>query len=192
MIQYDPNRPVLFLDIDGVLNDHPPFDERIGSSVIQADKVKLLNFVLEHSNAQIVLSSAWRYLFYRGEMNLEGLSWLLRSHGIWNRFVSITRRDKMEHHVKKADVATEADIYQQFPRSNERGQQIADWRAANAHNSNYAVVDDGATEPDGTWTDLGIGAAGHPFERTESNVGLTPSAACELSNLLIYGPTRKT
>lgn len=184
MIDYSRFKPVLFLDVDGVLNCHPPFDERIGSSVILDEKVTLLNFVLRHTNAQIVLSSSWRYLVYRNETNVAGLSWLLRSHGIWNRLVGITRRDTMEHHLPKDNVTTEADIYKQFPRSNERGQQIADWIDANGHFGRYAVVDDGGTDDNGNWTDLGIRAAGHPFVQTASNDGLTPKDAVELISLL--------
>lgn len=184
MINYDPSRPVLFLDVDGVLNDHPPFDGRIGSSRIYHDKVKLLNVVLEHTGAQVVLSSAWRYFVYRNEMDVRGLSWLLRSHGMWNRMVGITRADTMVHHLPKKIVTTEAEIYQQFPRSKERGEQIDDWIALNGHRTRYAVVDDGGIDKDGNWCDLGIKSYKHPVVWTESKKGLTAKNAAELCGLL--------
>lgn len=108
MIDYNPKRPVLFLDIDGVLNAHETIHPEVVSGIIRDDKVKLLNFVLQHTNAQIVVSSAWRYLCFRDEMKVAGMSWLLRSHGIWNRLVSVTRADTMLAKVVREEVLLQA------------------------------------------------------------------------------------
>lgn len=63
---------VIFLDIDGVLNSHE-WDTETMCGQIHKDKVALLNGVLRVTEAKIVLSSAWRYIVYRGECNLRGL-----------------------------------------------------------------------------------------------------------------------
>lgn len=151
--------PILFLDIDGVLNTHE-FDPDVLCGQIHRDKVGLLNGILRATGAKVVLSSAWRYILYRGESNLMGLEWLLRSHGMLaGRLVGITRPDTM----------VRGDTYSgrpnEWPQANERGRQITDWLEANGGlPRRYVVIDD---------MDLGIKEAGHPFVQTEPTVGLT-------------------
>lgn len=165
---------VLFLDLDGCLNQHEPLDPEVMCGRIHADKVALLNHVLRTTGANIVLSSAWRYFIHRGEMDLSGLDWLMRSHGIMqNRVISITRPDTMERPKYNGDPET-------WPVSNERGQQITDWLAVSLGMTGfavdrYAVLDD---------LDLGISAAGHPLVLVDGKVGLTPAAADRLIDLL--------
>lgn len=170
---------VLFLDIDGVLNAHE-FDAAVMCGQIHRDKVERLNTVLRATGAKVVLSSAWRYLVHRDEMNLMGLEWLLRSHGVLaDRLVGITRPDTMQRECYRGQPGT-------WPVCDERGQQIADWLAVywSPRVTRYAVVDDGGHRPDGTWTDLGIGAAGHPAVITDGKVGLTDADAGRLIALL--------
>ena len=174
MIDYSPVRPVLFLDIDGVLNAHEEIHPEVVSGVIRHDKVELLNFVLKHTNSQIVVSSAWRYLCFRDEMKTTGLSWLLRSHGIWNRLVSVTRADTMLAKVVP-NMANPKELWAHFPTENERGQQISDWLTASGHAASYAVVDD---------LDLGIRAAGHPFVQTDGTKGLQAGNVVDLIRML--------
>lgn len=53
---------IIFLDIDGVLNDHRKWASKY--SPILYDNVRHLNTILEAvPEAKIVLSSAWRYVF---------------------------------------------------------------------------------------------------------------------------------
>ena len=73
--------PLIFLDVDGVLNSHD-FNHAAKSNTLHRDKVDRLNRVIASTGARLVLSSAWRYHYYRGEMNIAGLDWLLRSHGV--------------------------------------------------------------------------------------------------------------
>jgi hypothetical protein len=157
---------LLFLDIDGVLNVHESDPE-----------VAILNYVLRRTDARLVLSSAWRYLVHRGEMNLAGLDWLLRSHGVLaGRLVGITRpdtmRDRMDYDGRPGT----------WPQVDERGQQIADYIRNDVFDApeftmldGYAVVDD---------LDLGIREAGHPFVQTDGAVGLTGADAERLVELL--------
>lgn len=166
---------ILFLDIDGVLNTHEPLDPDVMCGQIHPDKVARLNRVLRETDARVVLSSAWRYIVHRGEMNLMGFEWLLRSHGVLaDRLVGITRTDTMERATYKGEPGT------WLPCANERGQQITDWLAVSLGTvgvevARYAVVDD---------LDLGITAAGHTFVRTDGTVGLTDADAAGLVGLL--------
>lgn len=155
----------LFLDVDGCLNNHDYCEER-KSTTIHRDKVDRLNHALRMTGASIVLSSAWRYLIHRGEMKLQGMEWLLRSHGlIADKLYSITRPDTMM--PKEYDGKRE-----EWPVENERGQQIADWITdlntgqlwMEEKVTRYVVVDD---------MDLGITDAGHPFVHVDGAVGLT-------------------
>lgn len=130
------------------------------SGMIDPYRVKLLNFVLKHSDAQFVVSSAWRYFVYNEKMSEEGLSWLFRSHGILNRMVGITRSDRM---ISGSLI------------KNERGQQIQDWLNINNHIATYAVVDD---------LDLGIRESEHPFVQTDGAKGISPVNVVDLIKLL--------
>jgi len=162
-----PSDSVIFLDIDGVLNRHE-WDAAVMCGQIHRDKVQLLNDVLRATGAKIVLSSAWRYILYRGEMDLMGLEWLFRSHGMLaDRLIGVTRKDTM---VRPTTFSPET-----WPQHNERGQQIADWRTESGHAGPYVVVDD---------LDLGISDAGHPFVLVEGDVGLTAADAAEMIQLL--------
>ncbi len=157
---------ILFLDIDGVLNEHETLDPEVECGRFHADKVARLNRVLRDTGAKIVLSSAWRYFIHRGEMNLTGLDWLLRSHGIMQgRLIGVTERD-----AEREDPHWDG---KSWPLTNERGGQIANYlrhKVGLVHVERYAVVDD---------LDLGISEALHPFVQTVGTVGLTDyNAGC--------------
>lgn len=174
---------LLIADFDGVLNNHQ-LDLDVMCGDIDPSKVRLLNKVLKETGAFLVVSSAWRYLVHRGEMNLQGFDWLLRSHGILaNRFIGITRRD---HH--RVTEHWDGRIESWIP-DDERGQQIADFLTGNGHynelgiercfpfrpTDTYAVIDD---------MDLGISAAGHPFVKTDGTHGMAFDDAKTLIALL--------
>ncbi len=146
---------IIFLDIDGLFNNHE-FDPEIQSCGIHPDKVHVFNKILKKTNSNFVLSSAWRYLIHRKEMNLHGMEWLLRSHGfLANRLIGITRPDTIDLKTNK-------------PIENERGKQISSYLNYNAHYKieKYLVIDD---------LDLGISAEGHRFLKIDGNIGLTES-----------------
>jgi len=157
---------IIFLDIDGVLNAHEKLDPNVMSGQINKDKVKLLNQILEATGAKLILSSAWRYLVHRGEMTLQGLDWLLRSHGIFqDRIIGITKPDTMFP-------TPDGKI---FPKENERGEQISAWLQENPGYIKYVVIDD---------LDLGISEAKHPFILVDGTVGLTEQNAQKAIKLL--------
>lgn len=60
-----PNRKIIFLDIDGVLNSMDYFEQTKdckGYTEINPEKVKLLKEIVDRTGAEIVLSSTWRDL----------------------------------------------------------------------------------------------------------------------------------
>lgn len=140
----------IFLDIDGVLNAHE-FDHAAQSNLIDRDKVGRLNRILQETGANVVLSSAWRYMVHGGAMTLQGMDYLLRTHGmIGGRLKGIT----------EPDATTD---------SSDRGGQITRWVVGNGwdlygETGRHVVIDD---------MDLGITAAGHPLVMTDGKIGLT-------------------
>jgi hypothetical protein len=143
------SKRLVFLDIDGVLNDHTQGPNETYCR-IDPEHAARFNALIQEADAQFVLSSAWRYLIHSGEMNLEGMKWLLRSHWIdGSRLVGFTRKDTMVNGE---------------PMENERGKQITDWLDEHGRPDVYVAIDD---------IDLGISAAGHTLVQTDCRIGLT-------------------
>jgi hypothetical protein len=166
-------RPIVFLDIDGVLNAHE-WDPEILCGEIHREKVGRLNRILRETGAGIVLTSAWRYIVHRGEANLQGMEWLLRSHGMLaGRLIGITREDTLTRGVYDG-------VPGNWPVTNERGQQIRDWILAEGGkhpdwSGRYVAIDD---------IDLGISDAGHPFVLVDGMFGLSEEDADEAIGIL--------
>jgi hypothetical protein len=181
--EYTPGEPVLFLDIDGVLNKHN-FDELAGSNLIDQALVQIFNRILLTTGCKIVLSTAWRYIYYQGEANLIGLDWLFRSHGVvGRRIIDVTGQDTMVPYYNGTTL-------KEFPVKNERGAQIQQWLDLNDpdHLSPYVVIDDGGYSDD-KWTDLGITESGHPVVWTLPTTGITHANADDAIAIL-DGETR--
>lgn len=159
-------RPLIFLDVDGVLNGHE-WDAEVMCGQIHPDKVARLNRILRETDARIVLSSAWRYIVHRGEANMMGMEWLLRSHGVLaNRLIGITRMDLMRANPNYDGTPAS---WPQLPGGGDRAEQVREWLAINRPGPvPYVVIDD---------LDLGFTEAGHPFVRTDGKVGLTDADA---------------
>ena len=86
-----PVRPTLFLDVDGVLNETATAKQ----IALDEDKVMLLRDVLERSDAEIVLTTYWRYF-------REYLAYAFVRHGLPDRVVGKTagephRADSVAH-----------------------------------------------------------------------------------------------
>lgn len=112
----------LFLDIDGVLNDHKKLET--GFCGIQNDKASLLNEFLDtHKEVKIVVSSAWRYMILEEEMTVKGFEYLLVVSGLkcLNKIVGCTREDA------KLDES--------------RLTQIEDWLNTKEY-TNFIIIDD--------------------------------------------------
>lgn len=90
---------LLFLDIDGVLNDHSR--NQAGKYYLQQDKVGHANLILDSiPDLQIVLSSSWRMEVWKGNMSLKGMEYLLTTHGlkVENRLHGVTLPKDEEGH----------------------------------------------------------------------------------------------
>jgi hypothetical protein len=88
------NPPLLFLDIDGVLNGHEQHANKFCG--IGATQAAFLNQILaDVPDLQIVVSSAWRYMILGGAMTLKGFEHLLQTHGVcaYNRLHGHTEAD---------------------------------------------------------------------------------------------------
>jgi hypothetical protein len=86
---------LIFLDIDGVLNNHVPFSSGwCGTGSVAVERLnQLLAF---RPSAGVVLVSSWRYFVLSGCMTLEGLESLLMTHGldIRGRLVGVMDADE--------------------------------------------------------------------------------------------------
>lgn len=137
---------VIFLDIDGVLNDHKPL-RHSRSNTFDRDKVKRFDHLLRVTGSKIVLSSSWRYFIITGDMTFRGFEQLMRSHGIdaWGRIVGILPPDE------------------ESPFG--RDQQIVKYVREDKEISHFVILDD--------LEDLDFGGWSPHFVMTKSKEGLT-------------------
>jgi hypothetical protein len=151
---------IIFLDIDGVLNDHKAYSN--GYCGIKPSCVETLNSIIRASSADIVISSAWRYMTKNNTMTLQGLYYLLLIHGLEKdaKIVGVTQYDEI------------------IPG---RGMQILDWLEKHPIYRNYVVIDDGDDQYrvlDGMTLNesLALYHTRH-WVKTRSDVGLTEQDA---------------
>lgn len=75
------NTSLIFLDFDGVLNDHKPLKN--GYCNLKRSCLRELEYILRSlPDLKIVVSSAWRYLYFNGDVNLRGLEYIMCLFGI--------------------------------------------------------------------------------------------------------------
>ena len=152
-------RAVLFLDMDGVLNEEAPesFDRLAMSSRVLPHLVAELNLVLARAPwARIVVSSSWRYMIHGGAMTVQGFEYMLRTHGcaVVDKVIDVTPKDES------------------IPL---RGDQILAWLDAHPV-EHWAAVDD---------TDCSsMQKLGDRFVKTNPTEGLTFDDGVRLSALL--------
>jgi hypothetical protein len=155
--------PILFLDVDGVLNGHR--DYGTGGALIRPECARRLQLVLDVTDAAVVLSSAWRYQVLLGAVTLRGFEHMLRTHGIRARVVGTTDRDG-------------GDTQQEFNGATgpaERVAQIRRWLAAHPEVTRWAVVDDAR---------LSVADPTLPIVETDGERGLSDRDADALIALL--------
>jgi hypothetical protein len=155
MIAYDRSRPIIFLDIDGVLN-------RCGNPhgvgrMFEPECVHALKWAIEKTNAAIVLSSSWRYMTFDSEdskaaMTLTGFEYLLKTHGL-----SVSTAYPLVVGATASDEDTEF-----------RHNQITEWVRRNRQHR-WLAIDDMQLEISEAF-----------FVKTEGGVGLTIDNAIEV------------
>lgn len=130
------NLPIVFLDIDGVLNrtkhaKHIRFEE---------DLVERLKRIVDQTNAQIVISSFWRHFH-------EYIAYVLDRYGIAaSRVVGAT--PGLGHHKDSKMIDRSSDDIKEYTC---RSQEIKVWLAKHApENANYVILDDRPSAADGT------------------------------------------
>lgn len=89
------SNPIIYLDIDGVLNGHERHPN--GYCGMKPSALRAMNYLLaEVPEAMIVVTSAWRYLVHNQQMTVTGLESLLLTHGLacHRRIAGITGPDE--------------------------------------------------------------------------------------------------
>lgn len=140
--------PLIFLDIDGVLNHCGAGGDARGG-MFARECIEAFNGLVHMARAEVVLSSTWRKMVSSGAMTVAGFEQMLLTHRCRCRMVGITLEVDPRPGVRPWD----------------RGAQIQEWRRGNqAGERPYVVLDD---------DDDGITREDHPFVQTDGRVGLT-------------------
>lgn len=137
---------LIFLDIDGVLNAFGTWKE--GDPMLNRGCIEQLNVLLEKTNAQLVISSSWRYQMISGETTCAGFERMLESHGL-----HAPSRLVVGHTVSDEEIEG-------------RGNQILDWIERNKYGGRWVVLDD---------DDFDTKEVADRLVLTKSSVGLTAS-----------------
>lgn len=150
-------RPIIFLDIDGVLNGHERHAN--GYYGLRPDCIGHFNRIIGYCDPDIVLSSAWRYMVLEGSMNCIGFLNLLMTHGVSRcRIVGHTDYDKSLDRSCRGQL-----IRKKLTELDPDGER------------KYVVLDN---------DDLGISKEGLVFIQTDDFVGLTAERADEVIRIL--------
>lgn len=93
-IPTDENTRVVFLDVDGVLNDIDSYDWTTEPKPQFVQRcIKAFNRIIETRHPKIVVSSSWRMLYHSGNMSRNGFEAMLRSHGMRGGIIDFTTAD---------------------------------------------------------------------------------------------------
>lgn len=110
---------VIFLDIDGVLNNKKLQQNRY--STILHTHIERLNTAIKLTKAKIVISSSWRYMILEKSMTKRGFENLLRTYGFIGKVIGHTTSDE---------------------KISSRGLQILEWMGKHRNINKYVVLDD--------------------------------------------------
>jgi len=98
--------PIIFLDIDGVLNCKTTVDRIRGCYGIDPEKVALLNKILRFTGAKVVISSTWRILW-----RMDNLLAVLQSRGFEGGIIGKTPRRLSGFRANEIDAWMETNNY---------------------------------------------------------------------------------
>ncbi len=151
---------ILFLDIDGVLNNQTHFqNKQIDTSRFDKTNVSALNKIVEETNAKVVISSTWRVLY-----SLEELKEIFKEEGVKADIMGYT---ESLHNVETFEMAS-------------RGFEISEWIRKNQNSfkngiENYAIIDD---------EDDFLDSQKEHFFPTDGTIGLTENNASKIIEFL--------
>ena len=113
---------IIFLDIDGVLNNIINYQWQTETQPLILTKLMhLLNNLVSRTHAKLVISSSWRYQIISGATTIRGFEYLLKSHGFIGSVIDYTCSDEER---------------------TTRGQQIKKWLDDNNYFGRYVILDD--------------------------------------------------
>lgn len=153
---------LLFLDIDGCLNNHEFMAEAESCTICRSNVIQL-NRIHRDTGSVVVLSSAWRYMI--GEnMSLQGFSYMLRTHGMSSglKIVGTTIRDEECAHCGM-EIECGEDCYRCGIPST-RADQVDRYLKDNP--CHYVIIDD-----------CDFGFSKDRFVKPDANIGLTEADA---------------
>lgn len=185
---------IIFLDIDGVLNNHQ-FNEVAGSCIIQQDSVQCLNSIMHLTGARIAVSSAWRYMRTGGRRGIpsmtdDGFKYMMQTHGLMkNSIIGFTELDSFcvpcKTKLQKFGYPKynfKMQIKYCKPCSQMRATQVIEWLTTSSYkvgtqimNKDFIVIDD---------LDLGFRAKKLPFWQTNPETGLVISDIANICTIL--------
>lgn len=121
-------RPVLFLDIDGVMNSHD-YIRRGGSLNCKSDgidpqAVTQLQRIVDESKCSIILSSTWRVLFSISDMR--------------GKLIAKGMRSPCPLRGKTPDLSARGGTIERY----QRGLEVNAWIASMGFKAPYACIDD--------------------------------------------------
>lgn len=143
--------PLLYLDIDGVLNDHQPLPNGY-CGLVPVCVQNLCKILVELPDVNIVLSSAWRYIMHKRDITPRGFEYLMMIFGapydvIHERIVTCTDTD--EHTCLDVGLM-EADAELDYEWLKENGMDLrvlqiersSEWLFCGRSDGVYAILDD--------------------------------------------------
>ena len=113
---------IIFLDIDGVLNNNP-WLAKAGFGTLDPSNVQMLARLVQITNADLVISSDWRRYY-----TYDVLCKRLVKDGVPNRFIGVTP-------CLKSDGDDQENIVP-------RGLEIDAWLKASGFNGSFCILDD--------------------------------------------------
>lgn len=112
---------VIFLDVDGVLNNYKTTRRTKGGFVfVEESKLKLLKHIIDVTGAEVVLSSDWRY-----DRDVPG----------WNDHYLELRDELLRYGIRFYGFTPELP-------SEHRGEEIALWLTEHPEVSDFVILDD--------------------------------------------------
>lgn len=176
---FDQDRPVLFLDIDGCLNNEKMMTRLMNadpgridcSGVFDFKSINTLNQIVERMNPYVILASSWRVLYdlpdVEHRMRLQGYTGSLDGKTI-DKLVIDKLNDPPDYEMAKYRDRVSNGWW------SHRGDEIQHWRDVFGHKGPVAIIDD----------DADMAGLCHRLIQTNFEDGLGPEHLVPVCNML--------